>query len=54
MIMRSKTKQYALVGVLSLAAISSAILLPEYVKLLSLGFLSPLAIQIYYLYKDKK
>ena len=46
-------KKYALTGILAGATIVSAILLPDNIKLLSLGFTAPLCIQIYYLFRDK-
>ena len=50
---KSKKIKYGLVGVLSFATIFSAIILPDFVKLLSIGFLCPLVNQLYYLIRDK-
>ncbi len=49
----SKNIKYVLVGLLSLATVSSAVLLPDAVKLLSIGFVCPLVNQLYYLFRDK-
>ena len=50
---KSKKIKYGLVGVLSFATIFSAIILPDFVKLLSIGFICPLVNQLYYLIRDK-
>ena len=50
---KSKKTKYGLVGLFAFGAIFSAIILPEPVKILSVGFVCPLANQLYYLFRDR-
>ena len=50
---KSKKIKYSLIGILSFATVFSAIILPDSVKLLSIGFVCPLVSQLYYLFRDR-
>ena len=50
---KSKKIKYGLIGILSFATVFSAIVLPDFVKLLSIGFVCPLVNQLYYLFRDR-
>ena len=54
MLAKLKKQEYMIVGILAGATIASAFLLPEPIKILSLGFLSPLGLQVYYMLKRRQ
>ena len=54
MLAKLKKQEYMIVGILASAMIVSAIVIPDNLKILSLGFLSPLGLQVYYMLKRRQ